>query len=446
MSPSATTAAVARPEPQAPPVRRLAVVPTIVPSPAPPRGGAAAETGGGTVRSPSTLARPLTLFVVHASDMLTDHLPHGDGLIAWNFLRGLAERGHTLHAAVTRVEVEGAIPANLHLHTIDCGGGLFGRLKFMYGMRMLFERLQTTVPFDLAIQMNPVFTGVSLAMLGSGLPLVLGTYVASWPAEEVDSIGIAPGSLGQRVLAALQQAAADRLLLTVPAAMDRLPLSRSMASRVRWVPHGIDTDLFSPAADGDSECRLRAEQANPSVLFVANVVLRKGIEPLVQAWAKVVAQMPQARLSVVGDGPDLTRMRALAEQLGVMGNIDFRGQAKREAIPRLLQDHAVYVLPSFGEPYAGSLLEAMSCGRPVVITDAGGLPQMVPAEGGIRVPVRDADALADAMLTLLRDPEMRRRAGRVNRNAVLETMTWDRVLDKLESHYGELLHIPVVAR
>ena len=57
-----------------------------------------------TVAEISKLARPLTIFVMHASDMLTDYLPHGDGLIAWNFIRGLAMRGHEIHVAVTRVE------------------------------------------------------------------------------------------------------------------------------------------------------------------------------------------------------------------------------------------------------------------------------------------------------------------------------------------------------
>jgi L-malate glycosyltransferase len=394
----------------------------------------------------SKLERPLAIFVMHASDMLTDYLPHGDGLIAWNFIRGLAMRGHEIHVAVTRVEIHGEIPANVHLHRIEAGAAMFGRLQYMYRMRVLFEQLQREVPFDVALQMNPVFTGISLAMLFCGVPVVLGTYVASWPAEEIKATmtdGIAPGSVGQKVLAALQQLGADRLLLTVPAAMSRLPLRGWMKRKVRWVAHGIDTDMFSPAVDAFSERRMQAEQAHPTVLFVANIVKRKGIDPLVRAWAKVAAQMPEARLSVVGNGPDLPGMRALAEELGVTDSIHFRGAAKREAVPRLLQDHAVYVLPSFGEPYAGSLLEAMSCGRPVVITNAGGLPEMVPQDGGLRVPTHDADALAAAMLAMLRDPEMRRHAGEVNRQMMVTKMTWSRVLDTLETHYGELLDVPL---
>ncbi len=80
-------------------------------------------------------------------------------------------------------------------------------------------------------------------------------------------------------------------------------------------------------------------------------------------------------------------------------------------------------------------VEAMSCGKPLVVTDAGGLGCLVDDQGGLRVPVGDPERLADALCTLIADPARRKAMGEHNRRRVLETMTWDRVIDRLEEIY-----------
>src|SRR3954469_24176046 len=128
--------------------------------------------------------QPLNIFVVHPSDMLTDHLPNGAGWIDYNYLRGLAERGHVLHVATPRIELRHPMPPNLHLHLIPGTGqkrpGMSTRLRYLIGVRRLFGRLSKTVKFDLAQQFTPVETGLSLALLGTGVPLVLGPYSGHW--------------------------------------------------------------------------------------------------------------------------------------------------------------------------------------------------------------------------------------------------------------------------
>ena len=89
--------------------------------------------------------KPLNIFVVHPSDSLTDHLPHGAGWIDYNYLRGLAERGHTLHIAAPRIELRIAVPP-----TCTCTGlpapmsrrpGHCTRLRYMLGVRRLLQRV-----------------------------------------------------------------------------------------------------------------------------------------------------------------------------------------------------------------------------------------------------------------------------------------------------------------
>jgi len=104
-----------------------------------------------------------------------------------------------------------------------------------------------------------------------------------------------------------------------------------------------------------------------------------------------------------------------------------------------MQGCAVYCLPSFGEPFGMSALEAMACARPVVATRAGGLQHLVDDDGGYTVPPGDAAALATALAALLADPGKRARMGQHNRRRVEEHYAWPRVTDRLEDAYGEAL-------
>jgi glycosyltransferase involved in cell wall biosynthesis len=97
----------------------------------------------------------------------------------------------------------------------------------------------------------------------------------------------------------------------------------------------------------------------------------------------------------------------------------------------------VYCLPSYGEPYGMTALEAMACARPVVATAAGGLQHMVPDDGGRKVPPGDPAALAGALRELLADPALRRSMGERNRAEVEQRFAWSRVGDRLEQIYAE---------
>jgi L-malate glycosyltransferase len=388
----------------------------------------------------------LNIFVPHCSDLLTDHLPHGDGLIAHGFMTSLARRGHRLHVAAENVNLREPLHRNITLHPISLGttGKISPRLEYMFRIRNLLRRLQTNCRFDLIHQLNPVFTGISLSLVGSGLPLVLGTYVARWPDERhspslaAQCVGSA-AAIARRIISDIQQRNADALILTTPAAFNRLPRPAALRERVHMLPHGLDTDLFSPAADWDSVSRLAAEQQNRSILFLANVLERKGIFTLVDAFSMVVREIPSAILRIAGDGPQLSEVKRRVSNLNCAGNVEFLGRQERNQAPSLYRSCAVYCLPSYGEPYATTVLEAMGCARALVVTDAGGLRHMVDARGGKRVPVGDAVSLGNALIGLLRNPAERRSMGLFNRQVVEKTMSWDAVAQQLEEIYMKTL-------
>ena len=390
--------------------------------------------------------RPLNIFVAHCSDMLTDHLPHGDGLVAHGFITSLARRGHRLHVAAQRVALREPLHPNVALYPIALKRtkGVRGRLEYMLRVRSLLLRLRETEQFDLIHQLNPVFTGVSLSLIGSGLPLVLGTYVGRWP-DDPNAL-TARGGWSGRVLgqvrtwiAAAQQQRADALVLTTPAAWNRLPDPDAVRQRIHVVPHGLDTELFSPAPHWNTEESLGAEQTRPSILFLANVVKRKGIFTLVEGFPAVLKEVPNCRLVIAGGGPDLPQVEELVARLGCAGQVDFLGHQERDQTPELYRKCSVYCLPSFGEPYGTTVVEAMGCGKALVVTNLGALPHLVHEHGGLRVEAGDPAALAAALIWLLRHPKERAAMGRYNREFVQENMPWDSVAQQLERVYEAAL-------
>jgi glycosyltransferase involved in cell wall biosynthesis len=162
----------------------------------------------------------------------------------------------------------------------------------------------------------------------------------------------------------------------------------------------------------------------PVVLFVGKDWRRKGGEVLLEAFRALRETVPGARLQIVGT----TEPR---EEPGVevLGRIDDRGH-----LMRLYAGAAVFCLPSLMEPYANSAVEAMAHGLPVVVSDAGGMPEFVlPNGAGLVVGAGDVEALSAALRRMLLDRELADRCGAAGRRRVERYQNWDRVADDVSA-------------
>jgi len=194
------------------------------------------------------------------------------------------------------------------------------------------------------------------------------------------------------------------------------------------VPNGVDTELFKPASVKDSSL----------IAWVGRLVPEKGLVYLLRAMRMVVEERGDARLVLVGDGPLRTELMSLADRLGLGGRVDFVGPVGRGEVAELLSKSSVFVFPSLREGLPFSVLEAMACGLPVVGSDIPGVNDVVRhEENGFLVPPRDSKALAENILALLDDDEIRRRFGVEARKAIVNNYGWDTVLKKIEKIYNE---------
>ena len=156
----------------------------------------------------------------------------------------------------------------------------------------------------------------------------------------------------------------------------------------------------------------------------------KSLDVAIRAFDLVQKELPEARLLIMGRGPDEARLRALAAKLGLAAKVEFRGFQPWDELVRTLHRCHVFLNPSPKEGWGLTVVEANQCGLPVVATDAPGLRDSVrDGETGVLVPYGDARAMADHALLLLRDADYFARMSAAAR-AWAGTFSWERCVDE----------------
>jgi phosphatidyl-myo-inositol dimannoside synthase len=204
---------------------------------------------------------------------------------------------------------------------------------------------------------------------------------------------------------------------------------------IRLVFNGTDLRRFSPAEPG------RCEQPyGPHMIFACRQLFpRKGIRFLLEAVAQLKPQFPDLKVVLAGDGFERPELTQRAEELGIGPDVTFLGWVANADLPPYYRAAAVSVIPSLEEGFGIPAAEAMGCEVPVVASDAGGLPEVVEhGVTGLVVPRGDAAALAQAVGSLLADPERRRQMGVAGRARALSLFDWDRSAEQFEQLYRDV--------
>ncbi|NOZ76304.1 MAG: glycosyltransferase family 4 protein [Euryarchaeota archaeon] len=166
-----------------------------------------------------------------------------------------------------------------------------------------------------------------------------------------------------------------------------------------------------------------------TVTFVGALVRQKGADVLLEAFREVRARVPDARLQVVGDGPE----RARLEGMEVEG-VEFLGYV--DSVDEVYQGTDLLVQPSREEGFGLVILEAMARGIPVVASRVGGIPEVVGPDYGGLVPAGDPASLAEAVVRVLQDPGLRESLARKGRERARE-FSWEKMAKEVNSVYEE---------
>lgn len=220
-----------------------------------------------------------------------------------------------------------------------------------------------------------------------------------------------------------------RIIATSPNYIETSPVLARWRDKCTVVPLGIELAPTVPRHDGDGR----------RLLFVGHLRYYKGLDYLLRA----LVELPNAVLTVVGDGPKETEWKALAESLGVAGRVTWRGQVSDWERAQAYAEADIFVLPCTerSEAFGAVQLEAMSAGLPVVSCDVGTGVAWVNETGvtGLVVPPKDAAALASAVKQLQSDATLRARMGLAGRARVEERFTVARMTDGVMGVYAQVL-------
>ncbi|MET9713599.1 glycosyltransferase family 4 protein [Nocardiopsis alba] len=215
-------------------------------------------------------------------------------------------------------------------------------------------------------------------------------------------------------------------------------LSPAATARMRRLAPGVDTGRFRPGSGGEEVRARLGLGGRPVVVCVSRMVPRKGQDTLIRAWPRVLKDVPDAALLLVGDGPYASRLRSAAEDVE---SVYFTGPVRAEELPAHYDAGDVFAMPcrtrrggldveGLGMVY----LEASATGLPVVAGASGGAPDAVlEGETGHVVDGSLPGPTARALIRLLKDPDRAALMGARGREWVGREWTWDRTLDRLES-------------
>jgi len=170
----------------------------------------------------------------------------------------------------------------------------------------------------------------------------------------------------------------------------------------------------------------------------------KGYVLALKAFGIFLKNFPNAMFIIGGKGPEQKRLEKIAKRMKILGNVIFTGYlSTRAEVFEQLHLCDVCIIPSLRDGPLVSVLEAMIMGKPVVCLDAGGQSELITEECGIKVkpvtPEQTINDLADALLKLVNDPNLRKKMGEVGRRRVLEEYNWDKKGEFIKKVYEEVL-------
>ncbi len=215
-------------------------------------------------------------------------------------------------------------------------------------------------------------------------------------------------------------------------------------SNIDIVPMGVDLSAFSPSKRDDS-IRKKNGISGEFIFTVGRMAEKKGFRYPIDAMPRVLEKLPNAKLVLIGDGPERQRLEKQAEGLGLEKSVIFAGKATHKELERWYPTADVFVLPSIvtkegdTEGLGVVFLEAIASGTPIIGSDVGGIPDIIRHnDTGLLVPQKDAEALAGAIVKVLTDKTLNKKLAKNAMGFVKERFTWDIVADRFAEMFRKM--------
>jgi N-acetyl-alpha-D-glucosaminyl L-malate synthase BshA len=358
----------------------------------------------------------------------------GSGVVATELGKSLAERGHEIHFISSSLPFRlSHVAGNIFFHEVNVQSyPLFESPPYTLSLTSKMVDIAKHAGLDLLHVHYAIPHATSAVMArqilereGHSLPIVTTLHgtditligqdpsfapVVTWSINESDGVTAVSDYLRQETF-------------------DHFAVDNG----IEVIPNFIDTDRFYRQNKEHFKQAL-CPNGEKVIVHVSNFRTVKNTKQVVDIFYRVQQHQSDVKLLLVGDGPERVPTERKARELGVYDDIRFLG--KQDPIEEILSIADVFLMPSESETFGLAALEAMACRVPTVVSDVGGLPELVNGgETGCLRPVNDVDAFVECTRALLADDDMHNRMAEAARNRAVDTFDIDRVVPMYERYY-----------
>lgn len=212
--------------------------------------------------------------------------------------------------------------------------------------------------------------------------------------------------------------------------------------KIDVIPNGIDLDKFDNFTKDLDFRRRYAKDNEKIILTMGRMVNEKGIQHLICAMPKILNEYNDAKLVVAGKGPMLEELKDIAYRIGIAHKVYFTGYLSGDDVQKMYKNVDVAVFPSTYEPFGIVALESMLAGIPTVVSDVGGLDEIVKhGLTGLKSYAGNSNSIADSVLAILKDNNLAKKLSKNGQNEVLNNYSWEQIAEDTVKTYKEGIRI-----
>lgn len=361
----------------------------------------------------------------------------GSGVIATELGKALAQRGHQIHfiSYALPFRLTGFVE-NVFFHEVEMSS--YPLFEFPLYTLALASKMVEVAEFE----------NLDLLHVHYAIPHASSAYLAKNMLKKKKDIKIITTLHGTDItLVGLEPSFLPLVKFSIEESDGVTAVSRFLKEKtitnyyidknIEVIPNFIDTELFKPM----EACNFRkhiAPEGEKILVHTSNFRQVKRVTDTIKILERVIKEVP-TKLILVGDGPDRSECERLCRQLNLFDHVKFLG--KQEGLVEILNSADIFLIPSQSESFGLAALEAMSCGKPVVSSSVGGLPELVKHnETGFIAEIGDVDRMAKYVVDLLTNDKKYEAFSKYSRDRALNKFDKSIVIPMYEEFYNQILN------
>ncbi|MEM2102690.1 MAG: glycosyltransferase family 4 protein [Candidatus Bathyarchaeia archaeon] len=376
-----------------------------------------------------------TILVSSAAYVLSDYLITSEGNTAYNLFKHLTKYDYQFHAISAYVRIKTPLP-NLTFYQAGTAQAKPAQnpinkytqhIEFLIRSTIKAKKLLKQKNIQIIHHMfpavyNQTFSPLALANLTKNKPFIFGpisAHITQRPTGE---------KLLQPVTTKLHKKTIQKTNQLITITHQTKKLYQNTHKPITVIPLGIDPNTFKPTT--------KPNNPNTEILYIGSLYPLKGVDDLIKAFSIVVKQHPQAKLRIIGTGPQEKTLKHLTNTLKLNSKVIFQNFVPHTRIAEYYQNCTIFCFPSHGEPFGKTIIEAMACAKPVIASNIGGATEIIENnKTGILTPPAQPKTLAEAIIHLLNDPKKARSLGENAKKTAEQNYSWEKIAQKYHKLY-----------